>query len=235
MAKKRSTHRTQHNNLNSLLIILVGVIIIFLIAMGVKKSMDDRTDAASRSGAMTGSGAPSGSHYNLNIIGVQNAKSANMTNQGHRIFVPLTGMCKINLTPGDFQVLDGNCTDNGSAAFQLPNPDPDNDGKTSYSVYARALGKPGGKSTTTTCATDVVTGESYCSVYQMVLTRSTGKSTFTNVSKQLLYIYADLNGDGTPERYNLFNDALKDYFWNYDNHGLKLAQLRFYEISTTVP
>ena len=33
------------------------------------------------------------------------------------------------------------------AAFRLPNPDPDGDGTTSYSVYVRALGKPGGKAT----------------------------------------------------------------------------------------
>jgi hypothetical protein len=26
----------------------------------------------------------------------------------------------------------------------------------------------------------------------------------------------------------LFNNCLQDYFWNYENHGLKLLQLRFY-------
>jgi hypothetical protein len=63
----------------------------------------------------------------------------------------------------------------------------------------------------------------------------TGKrSKFENVSKELLYIYADVDGDGLPERLPLFDDALQDYFWNYDNHGLKLAQFRFYEMSTDV-
>jgi len=182
----------------------------------------------------TGSGAPSGAHYNLNIIGVPKGKTADMTRgSGHRIFVPLEGNCKINLSAGDFQVLDGNCTD-GPAAFQLPNPDPDNDGVTEYSVYARALGKPGGKSTTTTCATDPTTGEEWCSVYSMVLVREKGKSSFTNVSKVLLYVYADINGDGEVERYPLFDAALQDYFWSYDNNGLKLAQLRFYPVSTNV-
>ncbi|OGE16513.1 hypothetical protein A3F00_04680 [Candidatus Daviesbacteria bacterium RIFCSPHIGHO2_12_FULL_37_11] len=185
-------------------------------------------------GGTTGSGAPSGAHYNLNIIGVPKGKTADMTSgQGHRIFVPLEGNCKINLSEGDFQVLDGNCTD-GPAAFQLPNPDPENDGVTEYSVYARALGKPGGRSTTTTCATDPITGEEWCSVYSMVLVREKGKSSFTNVSKVLLYVYADINGDGELERYPLFDSALQDYFWNYDNNGLKLAQLRFYQISTNV-
>lgn len=183
--------------------------------------------------SITGNGAPSGAHYNLNLIGVSKDKTADMTNNdGRRIFVPLLGSTKILLSQGDFNVLDANGTD-GSAAFQLPNPDPDNDGITTYSVWARALGKPGGSSTTTTCAYDA-TGELWCSDNQMVLVREKGKSSFDNVSKELLYIYADLDGDGVNERYPLFDEALQDYFWQYDNNGLKLAQLRFYEISTNV-
>src|SRR3990172_9300965 len=145
-----------------------------------------------KSEAISGSGAPSGSHYNLNIIGVPKGKTADMTgSSGRRIFVPLTGNCKINLAQGDFQVLDGNCTDNGQAQFQLPNPDPDNDGVTTYSVWARALGKPGGSSSTATCATDPATGLEWCSVYSMVQVRNRGRQTFTDVSKYLLYIYVD--------------------------------------------
>ena len=42
--------------------------------------------------ATTGNGAPSGSHYNLNIIGVSHDKTAAMDdNNGHRIFVQLWG------------------------------------------------------------------------------------------------------------------------------------------------
>ncbi len=185
--------------------------------------------------AAAGNGAPSGPHYDLNIIGVPKGKTAPMTgSNGHVIFVSLDKPTKILLSAGDFQVLDANGTD-GSAAFQLPNPDPTNSGQTTYSVWARALGKPGGSSTTTACATDPVTGELYCSVYSMVLVRSTGKSTFDNVSKDLLYIYADVKGTGSLQRYPLFDSTLMDYFWNYDNNGLKLAQLRFYQVSTTVP
>ncbi len=180
-----------------------------------------------------------GAHYNLNIIGVPQTKTADMTgDNGHRIFVSLSGNTKILLRQGDFGVLDANGTD-GSASFQLPNPDPDGDGVTAYSVFARALGKPGGKSTTTTCldTVDDVTGApaTYCSIYQMVLVRGTGQSKFTNVSKELLFVYADINGDGTIDRVPLFSDPLADYYWQYDNQGLHLAQLRFYEIATTVP
>jgi hypothetical protein len=181
-----------------------------------------------------GNGAPSGAHYSLNVIGVPKGKTADMTgSSGHRIFVPRSGSAKILLSEGDFAVLDANGTD-GSAAFQLPNPDPENDGITAYSVFARALGKPGGSSTTTTCATDPSDGEIVCSLESMVLVREGGKSSFTNVSRYLLYVYADLDGDGDAERYPLFDSSLEEYFWEYDNAGLHLAQLRFYQLATDV-
>jgi hypothetical protein len=183
----------------------------------------------------TGNGAPSGAHYTLNIIGVPKGKTAAMDgNNGSRIFVPLWGKAQINLTQGDFGVLDANGTDTDGATFSLPNPDPDADGVTEYSVYARPLGTPGGSSTTTTCATDPVTGEEICSTESMVLVRNRGKSTFDNVSRELLYIYYDLDGDGTAELIPLFDQRLQDYFWDYDNRGLKVAQLRFYEVATDV-
>jgi hypothetical protein len=177
----------------------------------------------------------SGSHYSLNLIGVDKGKTADMTgNNGHRIFVNLFGKTQILLTQGDFQVLDANGTD-GSASFQMPNPDPDNDGVTAYSVWARALGKPGGSAKITTAATDPVTGETVYSLETTVLVRSKGgKPTFADISKALLYVYADLDGDGTAERYPLFDSALQDYFWEYDNTGLKLMQLRFYPIASNV-
>jgi hypothetical protein len=155
------------------------------------------------------------------------------SNLGHRIFVPLGGKTKILLSEGEFQVLDANGTD-GSASFQLPSPDADGDGITSYSVFARALGKPGGSARIVTCATDPLTLEEVCSTLSYLAVRESGKARFTNVSNELLFIYADLDGDGTDERYSLFDDRLQDYFWEYDNTGLKLLQLRFYEISTNV-
>lgn len=195
----------------------------------------NKTSSSTLAARITGNGALSGAHYNLNIIGVPKDKTADMTgSDGHVIFVKLDGNSKIWLSEGEYQVLDANGTDANGASFQLPNPDPDNDGITEYSVWARALGKPGGSSTMTTCATEVATGDLICSSESLVSVRSTGKSTFTNVSKQLLYIYADLDGDGTDERYPLFDAALEDYYWNYDNNGLKLLQLRFYEVPTNV-
>jgi hypothetical protein len=212
--------------------IMVAAALVIGIQFGKMSTMDTRAKA--------GNSAPSGPHYNLNIIGVPNGKAADMTvSSGRRIFVPLTGKCDIRLAEGEYSVTDANCTDRNGASFTLPNPDPNKDGVTEYSVFARALGTPNGKSRMTTCASDPMTGDTYCSVYSMMLVRTRGKSLFTDVSKQLLYIYYDLTGpgsepDGIPERYGLFDDALKDYFWSYDQAGMKLVQLRFYDMSSYV-
>jgi hypothetical protein len=187
-----------------------------------------------------GNGAPSGPHYNLNIIGVPKNKTALMKDDGltgqygHAIFVKEDGNSKILLSQGDFQVLDKNGTD-GEAAFQLPAPDPDGDGKTGYSVFARALGKRTGTAMVTTCGTDPDTNEVLCSLISLTLNAESRPAKFTNVSKYLLYVYADVNGDGDTDRVPLFGTDLRDFFWDYDNYGLKLAQFRFYQCSTTVP
>lgn len=189
--------------------------------------------AASGGPASAGTGAPNGSHYTLNIHGVPKDKTASMTGSDTRnIFVPLNGKTTINLSPGDFQVLDGNGTD-GSASFQLPAPDPDGDGLTAYSVYVRALGKPGGSAKATSCVTD--TTGTWCSTEQALIVRTSGKQSFTNVSKELLTVCLDTDGDGACDtRTSLFSDSSKSYLWSYDNTGLKLAQLRFYPVATDV-
>ena len=216
----------------------------------------DAAPAPSLSVSETGNGAPSGPHYNLNIIGVPKGKSANMTGgSGHRIFVPLgrTGEpanTKINLTEGPFAVLDGNGTD-GTASFQLPNPDENGDGTTSYSVFVRALGKPGGKATMQSCYEDA-TG-TWCAVdfpdgvNPITIERTPGKvAKFVNVSRDLLYVDVCLAWDVGPDllpgtaddvctdvdQVPLFGNDLLLYSWSYDNEGLKLAQLRFYEVPT---
>jgi hypothetical protein len=184
--------------------------------------------------AIAGNGAPSGPHYNLNLIGVsQKYQMPNNLDSGHVIFVKLWGAdTKILLREGEFQVLDKNGTD-GEASFQLPKPDPENDGITSYSVFARALGKPGGSGSLTTCATDT-TGQLECSVNILNLSAHNPQK-FSNVSKYLLYVYADLDENGSLERVPLFGTGLVNFYWDYDVSGLKLAQLRFYPCATQVP
>lgn len=194
-----------------------------------------------------------GPHYNLNIIGVDNPKSSPLTGSDrHTIFVGLSNKgsvtSRIYLTPGPFDVCDGNAMDtayacDGSvvaqqgAVFQLPcnTAVPTDTGcangtfSAPYQVWSRALGTPGGSATITTCAYDD-TGALVCSTDNAVLSRSKGKSTFYNVTTALTTINAcfDITGVTTCEVVSLFDSALQNYFWQYDNNGLRLLQLRFY-------
>ena len=191
--------------------------------------------------AQTGNGAPSGPHYNLNIIGVSHDKNPNMNGNGsgNVIFVDLGTKSGVAVTTkillsqaadGVFEVLDKNGTD-GEASFSLPAPG-------SYTVWARALGTPGGQSKIATCATfvDPSTGVAsiLCSTDNEVFVRGTGKSSFRNVTSALTTITLVAGSPaqlacGTPT-VSLFDACLQDFLWQYDNNGLKLLQVRFYPI-----
>jgi len=133
---------------------------------------------------------------------------------------------------GVFEVLDKNGTD-GEASFELPAPG-------SYTVWARALGKPGGSSKITTCATNIAltgtdAGVTICSTLNEVFVRGTGKSNFRNVTTALTTITLDpvaeaaaVTACGGRTTVNLFDSCLLGFFWQYDNNGLKLLQVRFY-------
>ncbi len=98
--------------------------------------------------------------------------------------------------------------------------------KASYSVWVRELGKPmepGAETKVTTCAYKQGTNEWDCSSENVILVRNTGKSYFRDVTQELTSLVAD---DG--KRYALFAGPFEDWFWQYDNQGLKLAQIRFY-------
>lgn len=180
-----------------------------------------------------GAGNTGGGCYNLNIIAVK-SKSADMSgSNGHSLFVLQGGSTKIGLQEGDFKVIDRNGTDSNGAKFSLPNPDPSNSGITSYSVFMRLVGKPGSKLDMATCGVDKL-GETYCSEETINMERISGTSRFQNVSKELLYVYADINDDGTIERVPLFDSRLEEYFWQVDSQGKMHAQVRFCPVSTNV-
>ena len=66
------------------------------------------------------------------------------------------------------------------------------------------------------------------------LSRTKGQQSFQNVSKQMLFLFAVLPGQTTISRVPLFDSRLQDFFWSFDNNGLKLAQFRFYPTPTVV-
>ena len=182
-----------------------------------------------------GNGAPSGPHFNLNIIGVEKGHSTDNDNSnGRRIFVPLgksgTAACDIFLHEGAYDVTDYNCLDSdGNADFWLPNPD-NGSGSLAYSVWVRAL-TPNGSATMRTCFTEFSTASTWCNAGDLIVDLSKGKQ-FIDVSKQLLQVCADIGG-GTLQLVPIFSTLGEDYFWHYENTGLRLAQVRFYAISTT--
>ncbi len=185
----------------------------------------------------TGNGAPSGPHFNLNILGMPKAKNVSpddYANDGHRIFVPLEGQAKITLVAGaDFQVVDYDGTD-GNAKLQLVDPFPEGvEGTTAvYKIFVRALGKPGGTANITSGFVDEF-GNQWLSLETVTVTRTKGRSVFSDKTLELTTIYVDITDDGmdNPVRYRLFDNALWEYFWQYDNAGLKLMQIRFYMVS----
>jgi hypothetical protein len=138
--------------------------------------------------AGTGNQAPTGPHYNLNIIGVAHDKSADMNQgSGNVIFVDLgtktgkpvtTDIMLSQSVDGTFAVLDKNGTD-GQASFELPAPG-------TYTIWARAAGTPGGSSKMTTCAIDPLdVTVTICSTTSKVFVRWTGQSKFTDVTTLL--------------------------------------------------
>src|SRR5213594_623053 len=197
------------------------------------------TAVAAAQQSTTGNNAPSGPHYNLNIIGVSHDKSANPNwASGNVIFVDLgsrdagvtTKILLSQAAAGVFEVIDKNGTD-GEASFALPAPG-------GYTVWARALGTPGGKAKITTCATDITLtgfdGAAICSTQNEVFVRGTGKSSSRNVTTALTTITLDPVADAAAvtacggTTVSLFDACLEGFFWQYDNNGLKLLQVRFY-------
>ena len=214
---------------------------------------------------------PSGPHFNLNIIGVENPKKPSLTGSNrHTIFVALgkhgavtTNIYLVPPPPGsiDFQVCDGNGFDiaydcegnskgNLGAVFQLPcntNLSSTSNGapvdivpcsgiypSMAYEVWARPLGKPNGSATVTTCAQETVDLDGngvldvVCSTENVLLIRNASKPAWKNVTNELTSLVANIDADPQLERVALFEDPFEDWFWQYQNKGLRLAQLRFY-------
>lgn len=194
---------------------------------------------------------------NGHVIFVQLNGGETVTNGGGKwktgqSWADLDKVNKILLQVGDYQVLDANATDDDGALFQLPDPNPDDGSAPTYRVYARALGTPAGQATLTTCADETGAGfdgedDVWCGSNGVTVGRDHGRPTAVEVTDNLLKMVVTVDPDLDPElssclgtentdaddpavQYDrwLFDPCFENYFWNYDNHGLKLLQLRFY-------
>ena len=73
--------------------------------------------------------------------------------------------------------------------------------------------------------------EELCSLEVKVVMRDKGKPSVDNISKELLTMCIDTDGDEKcDERIFLFDDRAHDYLWSAENNGLRNAEVRFLEI-----
>ena len=82
-----------------------------------------------------------------------------------------------------------------------------------------------------TCYTDT-SGATYCATGAQIvfLSKKASAGDFTDVTQQLLFYCSASSNKLQP----IFSPSNFTYFWDYDNNGLKHAQLRFYQTSETV-
>ena len=205
---------------------------------------------------------PGDKEYQFNIIGMEKGKKPDMTNNdGHRIFVNLSGSSKIFMT-GDtdpdttglqcgnsFDVLDANGTGGGGEATLLVPCDPldaeNLDPDVCFDVYATVLGKPGGNTDVdvvctfdTTCLScDLDGGDCATGNIDFTLLGKSGKPQTQNITSVFRASGCiDLGGvigvcDAGDIAFNnewIFNIAqLLSYYWDFDNDGNRLVQIRF--------
>jgi hypothetical protein len=154
---------------------------------------------------------------------------------------------------GEFGVIDANATDGDGAILGIPDPCADADPLTpctpSYSIWARTHGQTG-SATITTCADETGTGfdgvdDVWCGSNGITL-YAKGGSKAVNITDNLLHMTITVDGVTNPELATclgistltsttldvfVFDRCFENYFWNYDNNGLKLLELRFYSAS----
>lgn len=197
-----------------------------------------------------GNNMPSGSHYELGLIGRPNTYTGSGTSDSsrHTIFIPLNtdgyvdGKVKLYMTQSStgFLVKDGDATGDGIARLQI--------GPGYYAVFARALGKPGGNINFAAWFTywlDDAQQQMSDAIWlgNVDLTRKASKPQTVEVSKLFYYtgcLGYDPNGianDGDEYQICYTNewvfdvDGFNEYWWDVDNNGLKRLEIRFYPVS----
>jgi len=160
--------------------------------------------------------------------------------------------CAAYGNPDNWGVIDANATDGDGALLAVPDPcvgDDSTDGCTPrYAIWARA--RAGGEAFVTTCATEDEefdgSQDTWCGDNGILLYPTHGRKA-QDVSDALLFMTIQVDDsvdpelaacidpgadgtDGAPDEYDiyLFDRCFEDYFWNYDNNGLKNLELRFY-------
>lgn len=138
---------------------------------------------------------------------------------------------KIYFVAGDsFAILDRDGTDANGAKIQVP-VDPTTK-EILFDIYIRVLGKPKGCMNIAGYAYDANQGLWFWSG-SVYLNRTKGKQVFINANDlfDVWYCTVDIVNDvcaDTPEEISVFSDVFSSYFWNIQNDGAKLVQVRIY-------
>ncbi len=159
-------------------IVIASIVITMILSLGLAFAQ------------IKGNGAPSGQHYNINIIGVPNPKNVNFDGgNGSRIFVSRTGSTQFYVHGGSsFAILDHDGTD-GKVGTGLEDPGivfPYNAAITEQTwrvqIWVRLLGPKGSEVNWTSWYYDTV-GDVYVLWDSFTLTKS---SKFTEKTSELL-------------------------------------------------
>ncbi|MFC1531605.1 hypothetical protein ACFL5T_05110 [Gemmatimonadota bacterium] len=158
---------------------------------------------------------------------------------------------------GEFGVIDANATDDNGALFGLPSPcGTDHNSMTacspSYEIHARAKAGSGG-AFITTCAEEEYPGDDndiWCGDNGTIELTKQSAFKAIEITDSLLRMGLTIGGaedalqnciqgttgiDYATTHYDiyLFDRCFENYFWNYDNNGLKNLELRFYWAPTS--
>lgn len=158
-----------------------------------------------------GNGAPSGQHYNLNIIGVPNAKNDNFDGgNGARIFVSRTGSTQFFVHGGDsYAVLDHDGTD-GKVGTSITDPGivfPYSEGVWQVDIWVRLVGPKDSQVRWTSYYTDDA-GVTWVQWATFTLDKSSKFSLRTS---------------------ELLRDGYQDMLWQLDPlNNFRICQLRIY-------
>ena len=143
---------------------------------------------------------------------------------------------RIYFVAGDsFKILDRDGTDANGAKIQVP-VDPTTK-EILFDIYIRVLGKPKGCMNISAYAYDA-TQQLYFLAGSVYMNRTTGKQVFIKANDLFDVWWCDvildpLTGEevcaeGTDAEISVFSDVFSEYFWNIQNDGVKLVQVRIY-------
>jgi hypothetical protein len=199
---------------------LVALPLVALLAFGGTAESTEESDLE----AVAEEGASSRGPFRVTLVGVPPGKTAGKTGRdGRRLFVSLSGKSDIYVGVGPrFEILDANGTD-GRALMSCARSAA-GAAEPQVQIWARWIGETDRGMDTRRCEKDAATRETYCSVSSY-----TAREEETNVTRELLTVTYDIDGDGDYEIVPMFDPSLENRFWRGDEDGFRRATLRFTE------